>query len=396
MADGLGVAVIGAGMAGRAHAAAYRTASALYSPVLPPIRLVSIADVNAELGSLAARRFGYERNDTSWQAIAAADDIDVVSVVIANSLHREVVEGLLAAGKHVLCEKPLSDTLDEARAMADAARNASSIAKIGYTFRRTPGIAYIRELIQSGDLGKVLHFSGRYWTDYGCDPQGPMSWRFQGPAGSGALADVGSHVAYVSEFLCGDMTSVSGGQLSTVIDQRPLPLAAVRGHDHAEVSDVFEPVTNDDYAAFSATFADGVGAIEVSRVAAGHANSLIFDVFCANGAASFDQRRPAEIQLFLREGKSSQAGYRRVILGPEHPYLSGGLAMDAPSVGFGQNDAFAYQARAFLEEVAGIDEASSLPRCASFNDGVHNMELLAAVAESAAHNGNSVSINEGS
>ena len=104
---------------GKAHAAAYRTASALYCPALPPIRLVSIGDVNAEFGSLAARRFGYERNDTSWQAIAEADDIDVVSVVIANSLHREVVEGLLAAGKHVLCEKPLSDTLDDARAMAD-------------------------------------------------------------------------------------------------------------------------------------------------------------------------------------------------------------------------------------------------------------------------------------
>ena len=125
MAESLGVAVIGAGMAGKAHAAAYRTASALYSPVLPPVRLVSIGDVNAEFGSLAARRFGYERNDTSWQAIAEADDIDVVSVVIANSLHREVVEGLLAAGKHVLCEKPLSDTLEDARAMAEAARNAS-------------------------------------------------------------------------------------------------------------------------------------------------------------------------------------------------------------------------------------------------------------------------------
>ena len=171
MAESLGVAVIGAGMAGRAHAAAYRTASALYSPVLPPVRLVSIGDVNAEFGSLAARRFGYERNDTSWQAIAEADDIDVVSVVIANSLHREVVEGLLAAGKHVLCEKPLSDTLDDARAMAEAARAARPrIARIGFTFRRTPGIAYIRDLIHTGVLGKVLHFSGRYWTDYGCSP----------------------------------------------------------------------------------------------------------------------------------------------------------------------------------------------------------------------------------
>jgi predicted dehydrogenase len=188
------------------------------------------------------------------------------------------------------------------------------------------------------------------------------------------------------------MTSVSGGQLSTVINERPLPLGAVMGHDHAEVSDVYEAVTNDDYAAFSSTFENGAGAIEVSRVAAGHANSLIFEVFCENGAATFDQRRPSEIQLLLREGKSAQNGYRQVILGPEHPYLAGGLAMDAPSVGFGQNDAFAYQARAFLEEVAGIDEASSLPRCATFDEGVHNMELLAAVASSAADNGKKVSL----
>lgn len=392
MPKDIGVAVIGAGMAGKAHAAAFRTASALYNPVLPPVRLVSIGDVNPQFGSSAAQRFGYERNDTSWQAIAEADDIDVVSVVIANSLHREVVEGLLAAGKHVLCEKPLSDTLEDARAMAEAARNASSIARIGFTFRRTPGIAYIRDLIRKGTLGKVLHFSGRYWTDYGFSPDAPMSWRYKGAPGSGALADVGSHLTYVAEFLCGDIRSISGGRFSTAINKRPLPLGAVMGHDHAAVSDVFETVENDDYAAFSAEFDHGSGGFEVSRVAAGHANSLIFEVFCENGAARFDQRRPAEIELFLNSGPSSENGYRQVILGPEHPYLSGGLAMDAPSVGFGQNDAFGYQARAFLEEVAGLDEATSLPRCATFDEGVHNMELLAAVAESALGSGKKVTL----
>ena len=397
MTDSIGVAVIGAGMAGKAHAAAYRVAPSLYSPTLPPVRLVSIGDVNAEFGSIAARRFGYERNDTSWQAIAEAEDIDVVSVVIANSLHREVVEGLLAAGKHVLCEKPLSDTLDEARAMAAAAASASTVARVGFTFRRTPGIAYIRELIRSGALGEVLHFSGRYWTDYGADPQGPMSWRFAGPAGSGALADVGSHLAYVGEFLCGVVREVSGGRLSTVIPQRPKPLGAIIGHDYAAVSDELADVTNDDYATFSARFQHGVGEFAVSRVAAGHANSLVFEVFCANGAARFDQRRPSEIELFLNDGggdRSSAArnGYRQVILGPAHPYIAGGLAMDAPSVGFGQNDAFAYQARAFLDEVAGLSEADSLPRNASFDEGVHNMELLAAVTASAVNDGTKVSL----
>lgn len=392
MSEGLGVAVIGAGMAGKAHAAAYRVASALYSPVLPPVRLVSIGDVNAEFGSLAARRFGYERSDTSWQAIAAADDIDVVSVVIANSLHREVVEGLLAAGKHVLCEKPLSDTLTDARAMAEAARSAPSLARIGYTFRRTPGIAFIRDLVQSGELGSVLHFSGRYWTDYGCSPHAPMSWRYQGPAGSGALADVGSHLSYVAEFICGPVQGVSGGRLSTVIGQRPLPLGHVIGHDHAAVSDTVEPVTNDDYATFSVDFGHSAGSLEASRVAAGHPNSLIFEVFCEGGAAKFDQRRPSEVELYLHGDSGRTNGYRQVLLGADHPYITGGLAMDVSGVGFGQNDAFAYQARAFLEEVAGLDEASSLPRCATFDDGVHNMELLAAVAESAAANGSSVSL----
>ncbi|HWI00747.1 MAG TPA: Gfo/Idh/MocA family oxidoreductase, partial [Propionibacteriaceae bacterium] len=112
----LGIAVIGAGMAGRSHAAAYRIAPTLYESRLPPLRYISIGDVSPELGSLAARRFGYERNDTSWQAIAEDPDISVVSVVVANSLHREMVEGLVAAGKHVLCEKPLSDTLENGRA----------------------------------------------------------------------------------------------------------------------------------------------------------------------------------------------------------------------------------------------------------------------------------------
>ena len=396
MAESLGVAVIGAGMAGKAHAAAYRTASALYSPVLPPVRLVSIGDVNAEFGSLAARRFGYQRSDTSWQAIAEADDIDVVSVVIANSLHREVVEGLLSAGKHVLCEKPLSDSLADARAMAAAARAAGAgaggtIARIGFTFRRTPGIAYIRDLIRNGVLGNVLHFSGRYWTDYGFSPAAPMSWRYKGGPGSGALADVGSHLTYISEFLCGDIKSITGGSLSTVIDKRPLPLVAVMGHDHAAVSDTFEPVENDDYAAFNAEFGTGAGSFEVSRVAAGHANSLNFEVFCENGAATFDQRRPSEIGLFLRDDSSTD-GYRQVILGPGHPYIAGGLAMDAPEVGFGQNDAFGYQARAFLEEVAGLSEAESLPRCASFDEGVRNMELLGAVTESALNNGKKITL----
>ena len=282
----IGVAVIGAGMAGRSHAAAYRIAPTLYASTLPDLRFVSIGDISPELGSLAARRFGYERNDTSWQAIAENPDINVVSVVVANSLHREIVEGLVAAGKHVLCEKPLSDNLEDARAMADLARSADTVVRIGFTFRRAPGVAALRELVTSGALGRILHVDGRYWCDYASDPKSPIAWRYKGAPGSGALADIGSHVAYLVEFLGGDVQEVSGGRFTTAITERPVPLGAVVGHGKVEVSDTYEAVENDDYASFSAQFEQGVGVVQVSRVAAGHPNGLALEVFGDKGAAN--------------------------------------------------------------------------------------------------------------
>lgn len=388
----IGIAVIGAGMAGKSHAAAYRVAPTLYAPTLPELRYVSIGDVNAELGEATAKRYGFERSDSDWRAIADDPDIQVVSVVIANSLHLEVVKGLLDAGKHVLCEKPLSDRLDSAKEMARIADEASSIARIGLTYRRQPGLAAIRDWINDGTLGKVLHFSGRYWCDYGCNPMGPMSWRFQGPMGSGALADVGSHLTYLSEFLCGPIKAVSGGGFTTAIKERPVPVGAVVGHGLAEVSDKFEPVTNDDYATFTAHFAETTGNLSVSRVAAGYPNNLEIEVFCEKGAASFTQETPSQVRLFLHDDEPGKNGYRTVDLGSDHPYVAGGMAIDVSGVGFGQNEGFAYQARAFLEEVAGLSEDQSLPRNAGFDEGVHNMEILAAVAQSAATNGTKVTL----
>lgn len=389
------VAVIGAGMAGKAHAAGYRTAPTVFSSTLPRIRLVSIADANSGLAEETAARYGFERFDTSWQAIVDAEDIDVVSVVVGNFLHRDIVEALLASGKHVLCEKPLSDTIEDAQAMVATAETAGAtgtIARIGLTYRRSPAVAYIRNLIQSGTMGAVLHFSGHYWTDYGSNPNAPISWRYKGPNGSGALADVGSHLTYLAEFIAGsDFSEVRGGQLSTVITERPRPLGAVVGHEGGAVSDEFESVDNDDVASFSGDFAGGgTATIQVSRISQGHPNTLGFEVFCQNGSILFDFRHPGQFQIFtLQEGDS---GYRTITLGPDHPYWRGGLAMDAPGVGIGQNEGFVYQARAFLEEVAGIPEDQSLPRNASLAEGLHNMQLINAVAESTAAAGAAVTV----
>jgi predicted dehydrogenase len=150
--ESIGVAVIGAGMVGRAHAAGYRVASQLYDLDLPEIRLVAIADAHEPFAVDGARRFGYDRAETSWQAIVDAPDIDVVSVAIANVLHRPVVEALLAAGKHVLCEKPLAPTVEDAKAMVTAAEAADAQSGVGFSFRRTPAINAIREQLESGAI----------------------------------------------------------------------------------------------------------------------------------------------------------------------------------------------------------------------------------------------------
>jgi predicted dehydrogenase len=387
----IGVAVIGAGMAGRSHAAGYRTASTLYGEGLPEVRLVAVADVNPAFATDTARRFGYERAETGWEAVAEAPDVDVVSVVVANPLHREIVEGMLAAGKHVLCEKPMAPTVEDAEAMVAAAKASGRETGIGFVFRRSPAIAAIRDQVASGAIGRPLHFNGHYWCDYGVDPRAPMSWRYKGGPGSGALSDIGSHLIDLAEFVCGPIQSVRGAALPTVIGERAVPLGAAVGHAAAELSDVTEPVENEDLVTFTASFASGAaGTLSASRVAYGLANSLGFEVFTERGAATFDLARAGEFGFADPAPAGPTQGYRQVLVGPAHPYLTGGLPMDFPGVGYGQNDLFSFQARAFLEQVAGLER---LPPMASFSEGLRNIRLLDAVVASAKAGGAEITID---
>jgi predicted dehydrogenase len=387
----IGVAVIGAGMAGRAHAAGYRTAPTLYDEGLPEVRLVAVADVNPAFASDTARRFGFERAENSWEAVAEAPDVDVVSVVVANPLHRPIVEGLLAAGKHVLCEKPMAPTVEDAEAMVAAAKASGRETGIGFVFRRSPAIAGIRDQLASGAIGRPLHFNGHYWCDYGVDPRAPMSWRYKGAPGSGALSDIGSHLIDLAEFVCGPIQSVRGAVLPTVITERALPLGAAVGHAAAELSDVTKPVENEDLVSFTASFASGAaGTLSASRVAYGLANSLGFELFTERGAATFDLARAGEFGFADPAPSGPTQGYRQVLVGPAHPYLTGGLPMDFPGVGYGQNDLFSFQARAFLEQVAGLER---LPRMASFEEGLRNIRLLDAVVASAKAGGAEIVID---
>ena len=260
---------------------------------------------------------------------------------------------------------------------------------VGFVYRRQPAVAAVRDLLRE-ELGEVSHFNGRYWCDYALSPQVPMAWRYKGGPGTGALADIGSHLIDLSEFLCGPMTSVSGGTFTTKVTERAVPLGTTYGHAKAELSDVREPVENDDVATFTAHFASGaVGTFSISRIAPGHANSLAFDVMAQHGGAKWDMDRPAEFSVIRKLRDDGFDGYNQVLAGPAHPYVKGGLPMDFPGVSYGVGDLFGYQSRAFLEQVAGI---KGLPPVAPFEDGVRDLQIIDAVARSAAAGGATVSV----
>ena len=389
-AGSIGVAVVGGGMAGRAHAAAYRTATTLFGTGRPDVRLVAVADLNQALATDTATRYGYQRAEPRWQAIAGAPDIDAVSVAVANHLHREVVEGLLAAGKHVLCEKPLATSRADATAMAAAADRSDLVTAVGYSYRWSPAISAIRREVAGGTLGDVVQFNGRYWEDYALSAQVPLSWRYRGGPGSGALADLGSHLTDLAEFACGPMTEVGGTVLATVITQRQVPAGEIAGHGLAEVSGETGPVENEDIIAFTARFASGaVGTFSVSRVAHGLPDGLGFEIFGTAGAAAFDLQRPGEFTISGDGIPSRLNGWRQVFTGPDHPYIRQGLPFDVRGTGHGTHDMFGYQARAFLDQIAGTGD---LPRCPDFHTGLRGLAVLDAVTESARSGGSYVKI----
>ena len=396
----LNVAVIGAGMAGRAHAYGYQQAGSVADAEFPAIRRVAVADVNQPLAQDTACRYGFEKTYADWRQVAEDPEIDAVSIVVGNALHLPVAEGLLEAGKHVLCEKPLAGSLEDAEAMVELERRHADrtdrhgrplVTSVGYTVRRMPALNALRQKVHSGEFGPVTSFLATYLVDYSCDEKAPMSWRYQGGPGSGALGDLGSHVIDTGEFLNGPITAVRGAFMDTLITQRHRPVGAVVGHGHTEISDEVEPVENEDFLTFTCRFANGaVGTYTISRIAFGSPNSQTYQVVGPRAQAFFDITRPAEFLYDDAQASPETRGQRRVLINAQTPLYPNSCAMDAPGVGWNYNDNFVLQARAFLGQVTGID--TGLEPCASFADGLHTLRIIQAIAASAENHGQEVTL----
>ena len=221
----LGVAMIGYEFMGRAHSNAWRNVDAFFD--VPNFERRVIVGRDAGRVEAAARRLGWPEWATDWREVLARDDVDIVDICAPGWLHAEIALAALAAGKHVLVEKPLSNTLAESEAMVDAARAArlnGVQSMIGFNYRRVPALALARQLIIDGRLGDVRQVRASYLQDWLTDAAAPMTWRLRREtAGSGALGDIASHVVDQILYLLNDTVTEASGRLHTYTTERPGP-----------------------------------------------------------------------------------------------------------------------------------------------------------------------------
>jgi predicted dehydrogenase len=378
----LGVAIVGAGMIGRAHARAFRQLRESFQPAPAEIELTMVADADAALAADAQARWGFARVASDWQAVAEANDVDIAVVALPNFQHAVAVDALLARGKHILCEKPLANTPRDAAKMVEAAERAGIVHGVGFNLRRAPAIAAIRGLVERGELGEIEHFSARYMTDYAASPEVPFTWRYdRSLAGSGALGDVASHVIDLARFLVGDLDSIRGAVLATVIGERFVPSGHVTGHSRAATTGERRAVDTDDLGSFTATFASGaIGDFRFSRIAHGYRNSPALAMSGTRGAIEFDMERAAELQLHTVASDADEPfnGFRRVVMGPSHPYFAQVTAFPVSGVGYGYGETYVGQAYEFVRAVA-----EGTRYAPGFADGYSAVAVCDAVLESA-------------
>jgi predicted dehydrogenase len=333
----------------------------------------------------AAAQLGWERTYTDWRELVAADDIDVVDICTPGDSHCEIAVAALAAGKHVLCEKPLANTVEEARAMvaaAETARAAGIRSMAGFNYRRVPAVAFLRQLIAGGRLGTVRHVRAVYLQDWITDPQFPLVWRLQKEkSGSGALGDIGSHIVDLTQFVTGQSVTGVSAITETFIKERPLPGEASGLAASASTGNGSGPgtgtVTVDDAAVFVARLdGGGLATYEATRFATGRKNGLRVEINGSLGSLVFDLERLNELEFYDTADPGPEQGFRRILVTEsEHPYVS---AWWPPGHIIGYEHSFTHQARDFVEAVAtGTD-----PR-PSFAEAMRVQLVLDAVGRSA-------------
>ncbi|MEU6123751.1 Gfo/Idh/MocA family oxidoreductase [Streptomyces sp. NPDC047123] len=378
----LGVGMVGYAFMGAAHSQGWRTVGRVFDlPVRPVLSAVCGRDGGAVRA--AADRLGWAAAETDWRALIARDDVDIVDICTPGDSHAEIALAALAAGKHVLCEKPLANTVEEAEAMAEAAERARArgqVAMVGFNYRRVPALALGRRMVAEGRLGTLRHVRLTYLQDWLVDADFPLTWRLRKErAGSGALGDLGAHIVDLAQYLVGEPVAGVSALTETFVRERPLLEGASSGLS-AEAGSRLGTVTVDDAAVFTGRFPSGaLASFEATRFAAGRKNALRVELNGSDGSLAFDLERLNELSFHDHTEPAASSGFRRILVTePDHPYLD---AWWPPGHGLGYEHSFVHQARDLLHAVATGTQPEP-----SFADGLSVQRVLAAVEESAAKN----------
>ncbi|MDH6553701.1 putative dehydrogenase [Streptomyces sp. SAI-117] len=378
----LGVGMVGYAFMGAAHSQGWRTVGHVFDLPLRPV-MAAVAGRDAQAVRAAADKHGWAAAETDWRALVARDDVQLVDICTPGDSHAEIAIAALEAGKHVLCEKPLANSVAEAQAMvtaAEAARERGQLAMVGFNYRRVPALAFARRLIADGRLGTLRHVRVSYLQDWLVDPGFPLTWRLEREhAGSGALGDLGAHIVDLAQYLAGEVLVGVSAQMETFVKERPLLDGASSGLS-ATGGTRRGPVTVDDAAVFTGRLASGaLATFEATRMASGRKNALRLELNGEYGSLAFDLERLNELSFHDHREPAATAGFRRIVVTEaEHPYLEGWWP---PGHGLGYEHTFVHQARDLVEAVASGTEL--LP---SFADGLQVQRVLAAVEESAEKN----------
>ena len=317
----IGVGLVGYKFMGRAHSNAYRQLPRFFD-VDPSPRMAAICGRDETGVKEAADSLGWESYETDYRRLIEREDVGLVDVVTPGNTHCEIVLAALEAKKHVICEKPLANSLAEAGEMLAAAREAGTINTVCFNYRRAPAVQLAKKLIDEGRLGTIRHWRATYLQDFIIDPGFPLIWRLKKElAGSGALGDIGAHIVDLSQFLLGGISEVVG-MMETFIKERPLEEASAGGGLLASGGAETGEVTVDDAAAFLARFQSGaIGTFEATRFAAGRRNKNAFEVNGSKGSVAFNLERMNELEVFFVDDDADVQGFRTVnVTEPDHPF----------------------------------------------------------------------------
>ncbi len=371
----LNVALLGYKFMGKAHSNAYRQVGRFF-PGKYQVRMKVICGRDAKAAAVAARQFGWEEVETDWRKVVRRKDIDVVDVSTPGNLHHAMAIAAASNGKHIICEKPLGNSLAEAKEMLQAVEKAGVKHMLMHNYRKIPAVAFARKLMQAGRLGRIYHYHGAYLQDWILDPKFPLVWRLDKKvAGSGALGDIGSHAADLAQFLNGDIESVTA-QMTTFIKERPLP-DTVEGAWGARGKKGKGRVTVDDDTNFLARFKNGsVGVFESSRFCGGRRNFNTFQIYGSKGSLAFNLERMNELELYEGADPPGEQGYKTInVTETVHPYAG---AWWPPGHIIGYEHTFVHAIHDFLVAL----EKDRLPE-PNFYDGVKIQAVLDAVERSA-------------